>query len=173
MAAGGGPRAVRAVCISLRLNRGLKAARKCRPLPWICLKPAWQRCRRRGMPRLPLTLLLCTILIPHVALAAGPADALKWGEPVGGLRVGIETAAEAVPANDPPRFRVVLQNVSREKIALPAAAGYVATPHESAKGFRSRPLKPVIERVEGIEPTYGMTGGPDLLADVAPGGGRA
>jgi HEAT repeat protein len=129
------------------------------------------------MIRLPLSLLLWTLLSARVALAAGPAaapgDAVKWGEAVGGLRVGIWTAAEDVVANDPPRFRVVLQNVSKDRLALPAPTAYVATPHESAKGFRARPLKPVIERVAGAEPSYGMTGGPDLLADVSPGGRHA
>jgi len=104
-------------------------------------------------------------LIAAAPLASAAEQDVQWGEPVAGLRVGISPARLDVESDHQPRFNVVLNNVSEQRLTLPVRTSYVRKPHEWRKEYFQWTLRPVIETVEGKKQTYSMSGSGQRLAD--------
>jgi hypothetical protein len=58
------------------------------------------------------------------------AEDIRWGEAVGGLRVGIECATPKTTADRQPLFTVKLENVGAADLTIPAPSSYVPKTHE-------------------------------------------
>src|SRR4051812_48160620 len=82
-------------------------------------------------------LLLSLLLTPAGVRAAAPstlpatapaAGQVWWGKPAGGIRVGLACATPVTTSDRPPRFKVVVENVSADPVRLPSVTTYVERP---------------------------------------------
>lgn len=99
---------------------------------------------------------------PAVA-PAGTAGQVLWGKPAGGVRLGLACTAPDTTSDRPPRFKVVLENVSAEPVRLPAANTYVErpAPADDGKPILARPLRPIIAVSAGRDAAPVWTGSGD------------
>jgi hypothetical protein len=91
-----------------------------------------------------LLLIICTALASQSAFADSE---IKWGLPVDGLRIGIQSAVTSTTADQDLTFTVTVQNVSPAPITIPAPDTYVLETTRS-DDFHHTPLFPVITRAQ-------------------------
>jgi hypothetical protein len=96
-----------------------------------------------------LLLIASATLLPLSVLAG---DEIKWGQPVNGLRIGIESPVTSTTSDQNPTFKVTAQNVSQQPITLPTPDTYLLESNRS-DDFHHTPLSPVVTRTQMLQPT--------------------
>jgi HEAT repeat protein len=89
-----------------------------------------------------LLLIACATLLSVPALAD---DNIKWGQPVNGLRIGVQSAVTSATADQEMTFTVMAQNVSAAPITIPTPDTYVLETTRS-DDFHTTPLQPVVTK---------------------------
>ncbi len=88
--------------------------------------------------------LLCLGLFLSVPAIAD--EAIQWGEPVNGLRLGIKGGSISIPSNEPLTFTIVAQNVSQQPLTIPTPEAYVEQDKPGWDSYHSTPLSPIVEK---------------------------
>ena len=99
---------------------------------------------------------------------AGAAGQVWWGKAADGIRVGLTCINPATPSDRPPRFKVVVENVSAEPVRLPSVTTYVERPGTGAGAAAGADIKPTLARP--LRPVIAVSAGPDAVV-VSSGGG--
>lgn len=73
-------------------------------------------------------------------------DQIKWGQPVNGLRIGVESDVTSAASDQSLTFKVTAQNVSQAPIALPTPDTFVLKSNPQSNDYHTTPLTPVIEK---------------------------
>ncbi len=89
--------------------------------------------------------LVMAIAAAFVAGAAWAADEVKWGEPVNGLRLGVESLPGTITSDIGPAFTVQVQNVSDHAITIPTADTFLAKKNAALKADHQTFLAPVVK----------------------------
>ncbi|MEI9999342.1 MAG: hypothetical protein WDO13_09320 [Verrucomicrobiota bacterium] len=89
--------------------------------------------------------LLALAVLMLAAISARADDAVQWGEPVRGLRLGLQARSTSVTSDQDVTFTVIAQNVSQQPITLPTLDTFLLRSGRN-DGFRETPLLPVLER---------------------------
>ncbi len=74
------------------------------------------------------------------------AAEVKWGDPVNGLRLGVESAVSEIPSDKDPTFTVRVQNVSDHAITIPSPDTFLPKPdRDFYKNRHQAPLMAVVK----------------------------
>jgi|GEM_PF-6914376 len=93
----------------------------------------------------PLLALLVCIPLGCITCTLGAENDIRWGEPVDGLRIGIQNPPTTATSDEEMKFTIVAENVSQKPIILPALTTFVHKSHAQAKEFYGLPLAPILE----------------------------
>ncbi len=87
--------------------------------------------------------MVIAVALPLHALLA--ADGTQWGQPVNGLRLGLESADDTTTADQNPLFTITAQNVSTKPIRIPTPDTFLLKSNPGSNDFHERPLSPVVQ----------------------------
>jgi hypothetical protein len=87
--------------------------------------------------------ILCTALLPLSAFADAE---IKWGQPVNGLRIGVEKITTSATSDQNLKFKIIAQNISQQPIILPTPETFVLKGNPKSDDYHESPLTPVVEK---------------------------
>jgi len=89
-------------------------------------------------------LIALAALIPTFASAAD--DPIQWGQPVNGLRIGVQSAVTSISSAERPKFKVVAENVSAQPISIPSPDSFVPAKNPGREDYHVTALTSVIKQ---------------------------